>query len=75
MKVEKRKKLDEFNDVERVTNRKKWKILFDRPKPTVGCSASGRRRPLGYSPYNRKVHFKLNVKTGRTESKPWYKLN
>jgi hypothetical protein len=27
-----------------VTDRKKWKDLFDRPKPTVGCSASGRRR-------------------------------
>jgi ADP-dependent phosphofructokinase/glucokinase len=27
-----------------VTNRKNGRILFDRPKPTVGCSASGRRR-------------------------------
>jgi hypothetical protein len=28
-----------------VTDRKKWKdILFDRPKPTAGCSANGRRR-------------------------------
>jgi hypothetical protein len=28
-----------------VTDRKKnGRILFDRPKPTVGCSASGRRR-------------------------------
>jgi hypothetical protein len=23
---------------------KSGRILFDRPKPTVGCSASGRRR-------------------------------
>jgi hypothetical protein len=23
---------------------KNGRILFDRPKPTVGCSASGRRR-------------------------------
>jgi hypothetical protein len=27
-----------------VTNRENGRILFDRPKPTVGCSASGRRR-------------------------------
>jgi hypothetical protein len=45
-KVEKRKKLDGFND-----DGESWwqigkngRILFDRPKPTVGCSASGRRR-------------------------------
>jgi hypothetical protein len=25
-------------------DRKKWKDLVDRPKPTVGCSARGRRR-------------------------------
>ena len=24
--------------------RKKWKTMFDRPKPTVGCTANGRRR-------------------------------
>jgi hypothetical protein len=29
-----------------VTDRKNGRILFDRPKPTVGCSASGRRRIL-----------------------------
>jgi len=29
---------------ELVADRKKWKTLFDRPKPTVGCSANGRRR-------------------------------
>jgi hypothetical protein len=29
-----------------VTDRKNGRILFDRPKPTVGCSASGRRRKL-----------------------------
>jgi hypothetical protein len=45
-KVEKRKKLDRFND-----DGESWwqigkngRILFDRPKPTAGCSASGRRR-------------------------------
>jgi hypothetical protein len=27
-----------------VTDRKNGRILFDRPKPTVGCSASGRRK-------------------------------
>jgi hypothetical protein len=27
-----------------VTDGKNGRILFDRPKPTVGCSASGRRR-------------------------------
>jgi hypothetical protein len=26
---------------------KNGRILFDRPKPTVGCSASGRRRSIG----------------------------
>jgi hypothetical protein len=25
---------------------KNGRILFDRPKPTVGCSASGRRRSM-----------------------------
>jgi hypothetical protein len=32
--------------MERVGERweKNGRILFDRPKPTVGCSASGRRR-------------------------------
>jgi hypothetical protein len=27
-----------------VTDGKNGRILFDRPKPTVGCNASGRRR-------------------------------
>jgi hypothetical protein len=27
-----------------VTDGKNGRILFDRPKPIVGCSASGRRR-------------------------------
>jgi len=27
-----------------VADRKKWKDFFHRPKPTVGCSANGRRR-------------------------------
>jgi hypothetical protein len=45
-KVEQRKKLDRFND-----DGESWlqigknrRILFDRPKPTAGCSANGRRR-------------------------------
>jgi hypothetical protein len=29
---------------ELVTDRKNGRILFDRPKPTVSCSANGRRR-------------------------------
>jgi hypothetical protein len=29
---------------ELVADRKKWKDLFDKSKPTVGCSANGRRR-------------------------------
>jgi hypothetical protein len=27
-----------------VTDRKKWRILLNRPKPTAGCSARRRRR-------------------------------
>jgi hypothetical protein len=45
-KVEQRKKLDRFKD-----DGESWwqigkngRILFDRPKPTAGCSAIGRRR-------------------------------
>jgi hypothetical protein len=36
--------------LERVGDReeKMGGILFDRPKPTVGCSASGRRRRMKY---------------------------
>jgi hypothetical protein len=36
--------------MERVGDRweKNGRILFDRPKPTVGCSASGTRRRSGY---------------------------
>ena len=30
---------------ELVADRKNGRTLFDRPKPTVGCSANGRRRP------------------------------
>ena len=29
-----------------VAGRKNGRTLFDRPKPTVGCSANGRRRRL-----------------------------
>jgi hypothetical protein len=31
-------------EVELETDRKNGGILFDRPKPTEGCSANGRRR-------------------------------
>jgi hypothetical protein len=34
---------------------KNGRILFDRPKPTVGCSASGRRR--------RRRRLKVKVKS------------
>jgi hypothetical protein len=30
--------------MERVGDRKNGRILLDRPKPTAGCSANGRRR-------------------------------
>jgi len=30
--------------MERVGDRTKWRDFFDRPKPTTGCSANGRRR-------------------------------
>jgi hypothetical protein len=44
-KVEKRKSWMDLTMMERVSDRwgKNGRILFDRPKPTVGCSASGRR--------------------------------
>ena len=29
---------------ELVIDREKWRGVFDRPKPTTGCSANGRRR-------------------------------
>jgi len=29
---------------EMVADRKKWKDMFDRPKPTVGYSSNGRKR-------------------------------
>jgi hypothetical protein len=29
---------------ELATDRKKWRIFFDRPKPTAGCSTNGGRR-------------------------------
>jgi hypothetical protein len=29
---------------ESVMGRKKWRGIFERPKPTAGCSANGRRR-------------------------------
>jgi hypothetical protein len=45
-KVEQRKSWMDLMMMERVGGRweKNGRILFDRPKPTVGCSASGRRR-------------------------------
>jgi hypothetical protein len=48
-KVEQRKKLDGFNDDGELVTGKNGRFLFDRPKPTAGCSASGRR-----TPYSRK---------------------
>jgi len=33
---------------ELVEDRKKWKDIVDRPKPAVGCSASGRRIYVGF---------------------------
>jgi hypothetical protein len=51
-KVEQRKKLDRFDDDGRKRTKRRWRelvtdkknggILFDRPKPTAGCSANGR---------------------------------
>jgi hypothetical protein len=48
-KVEQRKNWMDLTMMERVGDRweKNGRILFDRPKPTVGCSASGRRRVDG----------------------------
>jgi len=49
-RVEQREKLDRFNDDGRKrTKDKNGRILFDRPKPTVGCSANGRRRSILYN--------------------------
>ena len=31
---------------ELVADRKKWKTLFDIPKPTMDCSANGRRKTV-----------------------------
>jgi hypothetical protein len=44
-KVEKRKSWMDLTMMERVGDRwgKNGRILLDRPKPTVGCSANGRR--------------------------------
>jgi hypothetical protein len=49
-KVGKRRSWMDLTMMERVGDRwgKNGRILFDRPKPTVGCSASGRRRILYY---------------------------
>jgi uncharacterized protein (DUF1499 family) len=40
----KKENLDGFNDDAELVTGKNGRVLFDRPKPTVGCSASGRRR-------------------------------
>jgi hypothetical protein len=47
-KVEQRKSWMDLTMMERVGDRweENGRILFDRPKPTVGCSASGRRRSI-----------------------------
>jgi len=42
-----------------VADRKKWKDFFDRPNPTVGCSANGRRR----SSYLIQKHFRAYLFT------------
>jgi len=34
---------------ELVAGRKKGGTFFDRPKPTVGCSANGRRRRIVFN--------------------------
>jgi hypothetical protein len=41
---------------EMVTDKKNVRTMFDRPKPTAGCSANGRRRRRRRS---------LNILTGR----------
>jgi hypothetical protein len=41
-----------------VTDRKNGRILFDRPKPTVGCSANGRRRYICIYTVNEKCTAK-----------------
>jgi hypothetical protein len=47
-KVEQRRKLDRFKDDGESWRQigKNGRILFDRPKPTAGCSTSGRRRRM-----------------------------
>jgi hypothetical protein len=49
-KVEQRKSWMDLMMMERVGDRweKNGRILFDRPKPTVDCSASGRKRRSVY---------------------------
>jgi hypothetical protein len=44
--------------MERVGDRwkKNGRILFDRPKPTVGCSASGRRSNIRVKQHNMKLY-------------------
>jgi hypothetical protein len=43
-KVEQTKGLRRWREL--VTDRKNGRILFDRPKPTAGCCADGRRRSV-----------------------------
>jgi len=45
-----------------VADRKNGRTLFDRPKPTVGCSANGRRRRI--------CRKQLNQDHGRISLKP-----
>jgi hypothetical protein len=42
--------------------------LFDRPKPTVGCSASGRRRRIRRI---RKRRIRRRRRRRRRRIKPW----
>jgi hypothetical protein len=43
-----------IEEMELATDRKNGGILFDRPKPTAGCSANGRR---GFPKYLKLVTF------------------
>jgi hypothetical protein len=58
-KVEQRKSWMDLKMMERVGDRweKNGRILFDRPKPTVGCSAIERRRRSVSSHFYRVAHF------------------
>jgi hypothetical protein len=60
---------------ELVTDRKNGGILFDRPKPTVGCSASGEEREssLYVNPALSVLHSLSNYETCDFTLLTWYK--